>query len=127
HVFMSLYSAKLSPDGRVMDLEQLGAALRERREALGIPRAELARRVGVTPTYIWLVENARPRKGGQPSRPAQAVIERWSRALGMDERSTRQALRMAGHELPGGREPVAEYTAAPATPVPVAAQPAPRF
>jgi Helix-turn-helix domain len=64
-----------------VDLETLGAALRERREALGIPRTELARRVGVTPTYVWLVEGARP----------------WARSLGMDDRYTRQALVLAGH------------------------------
>jgi transcriptional regulator with XRE-family HTH domain len=80
-----------------VDLETLGAALRERREALGIPRTELARRVGVTPTYVWLVEGARPRKGGKPSRAGQAVIERWARSLGMDDRYTRQALVLAGH------------------------------
>jgi transcriptional regulator with XRE-family HTH domain len=81
----------------MMDLERLGAALRERREALGIPRAAVARRVGVTPTYIWLIEGTRPRKGGKPSRPAQAVLERWTAALGMDERYTRQALVLAGY------------------------------
>lgn len=98
-----------------MDLERLGAALRERREAMGTPRTEVARRVGVTPTYIWLVENARPRQGGQPSRPAEAVIERWTRALGMDERYTRQALRLAGY---GNAETEREtMTAAPTMPI----------
>src|SRR5947209_5974311 len=80
-----------------IDFSLLGSALKERREALGIPRAEIARRVGVTATYIWLVEGARPRKSGQPSRPTQAVLERWARALGMDDRYARQLLIMAGY------------------------------
>lgn len=80
-----------------MDLVKLGEELRARRKALGIPRAELARRVGVTPTYIWLIENARPRKGGEPSRPSQEVLLRWARTLGIDERYTRRTLAMAGY------------------------------
>ncbi|HLJ66843.1 MAG TPA: helix-turn-helix transcriptional regulator [Chloroflexota bacterium] len=97
-----------------MDLDRLGTALRERREALGIPRTELARRVGVTPTYIWLVENAKPRQSGQPSRPAEHVIERWTRALGMDERYTRQALRLAGYGEQQAPVDTAMLAAAPA-------------
>jgi transcriptional regulator with XRE-family HTH domain len=84
-----------------MDLERLGSVLRERREALGIPAAEIARRVGVSPAYVWMVENARPRKSGEPSRPREAVLDRWTRALGMDERYARQVLRLGGY---GGEE-----------------------
>lgn len=80
-----------------MNLLELGTALRERREALGIPRTELARRVGVTPTYIWLVETAKPRPNGEPSRPTAGVLERWTEALGMDRRYRDQALRLAGY------------------------------
>ncbi len=81
-----------------MDLKQLGVALRERREALGLPRTELARRVGLTPTYVWMIEGAKPRSNGEPSRPTEAVLERWVRSLGMDERYLDQALRMAGYD-----------------------------
>jgi transcriptional regulator with XRE-family HTH domain len=83
-----------------MNLQRLGAVLHERREALGIPRTEIARRVGVTPTYVWLIEGARPRKNGEPSRPTEAVLERWARALGMDDRYTRQILLLAGYGEP---------------------------
>jgi transcriptional regulator with XRE-family HTH domain len=81
-----------------MDLIRLAAVLRERREALGISAAEIARRVGVSPTYVWMVELARPRKGGEPSRPGAALLEKWARALGMDERYARQLLLLAGYE-----------------------------
>lgn len=84
-----------------MDLTRLGAALRERREALGIPRTEIARRVDVTPTYVWLIETAKTRSGGEPSRPTQSVLERWSVALGMDERYTKQVLALAGYGIEG--------------------------
>ncbi len=80
-----------------MSLTELGAALRERREALGIPRTELARRIGVTPTYVWLLETAKPRRNGEPSRPTPSVLERWADALGMDHRYRDQVLHMAGY------------------------------
>src|SRR5690348_13498780 len=81
-----------------MDLKRLASVLREQRETVGVPAAELARRVGVSPTYVWMVEHARPRKGGEPSRPSRAVLERWARALGMDDRYARQVLALAGYE-----------------------------
>ena len=64
-----------------------------------MPAAEIARRVGVSPTYIWIVEHARPRKGGEPSRPSEDVLRRWANALRMDERYARQILRLAGYEV----------------------------
>lgn len=80
-----------------MDLYRFGRELKERRRVLGISRAELARRVGVTPAYIWLIEGAIPRKGGDPSHPSEELVIRWSRALGMDEQYTQQALHLAGY------------------------------
>lgn len=88
-----------------MDLTRLGAALRERREALGIPRTEIARRVDVTPTYVWLIETAKTRSGGEPSRPTRSVLERWSVALGMDERYTKQVLALAAYGSEGATSP----------------------
>jgi len=88
-----------------MDLTRLGAALHERREALGIPRTEIARRVDVTPTYVWLIETAKTRSGGEPSRPTQSVLERWSVALGMDERYAKQVLALAGYGIEGTTPP----------------------
>jgi transcriptional regulator with XRE-family HTH domain len=82
----------------MIDMIRLASVLRERRESLGISAAEIARRVGVSPTYVWMIENAKPRKGGEPSRPSSAVLEKWARALGMDDRYARQVLRLAGYE-----------------------------
>lgn len=105
-----------------MDLRRLGSVLREQREAVGIPAAEIARRVGVSPTYVWMVEQARPRKGGEPSRPSEPVLERWTRALGMDQRYARQVLLLAGYDE-ASREP---RTPAPSAPPPVAPAATPR-
>lgn len=83
-----------------MDLRRLGAVLRSQREELGMPAAELARRVSVSPTYVWMVENARPRASGEPSRPSRDLLEHWTRELKMDGPSARQVLGLAdyGHE-----------------------------
>jgi transcriptional regulator with XRE-family HTH domain len=102
-----------------MDLRRLGSVLREQREAVGIPAAEIARRVGVSPTYIWMVEQARPRKGGEPSRPSEPVLERWTRALGMDARYARQVLLLAGY---GEENPESRPTPRLPAPPPARAQ-----
>lgn len=80
-----------------MDLDKLGELLRERRESLGIPRAKLARRVGISPSYMWTVEQAAKRKGGQPSQPTQPILEEWAAQLGLGISQTRELLRLAGH------------------------------
>ena len=80
-----------------MDLVELGRLLHERREALGIPRAVVARRIGVTPSYVWMVEQAKKRKTGQPSQPSKDLLIQWAKALGWDEPYTRQLLVLAGH------------------------------
>lgn len=72
--------------------------LRERREALGLTRDELGRRVGVTPAYIFLVEGARPRASGTPSRPKREVLRRWTEALGLQGGAAARILELAGYE-----------------------------
>jgi hypothetical protein len=44
-----------------------------------------------------MVERARRRKNGDPSRPAEPLLQRWGRALGMDERYIHQVLLLAGY------------------------------
>lgn len=82
---------------RLLELERLGQELRERRERLRISRAELSRRVGLSPTYTWLIEQASPRDRGRPTRPSEDVLRRWTRALGMEEGETRRTLNLAGY------------------------------
>jgi transcriptional regulator with XRE-family HTH domain len=79
------------------NLVKLGKLLEERRQAVGIPRAEIARRVGVSASYVWTVERARKRKSGDPSRPSQGVLQRWATALGWGEPYLQQLLSLAGH------------------------------
>jgi transcriptional regulator with XRE-family HTH domain len=85
-----------------MDLAKLGAVLKARREEVGIPKTVLAQRVGITPGYIWMVEEARIRKksgkvAAQPSRPSREVLERWAAVLGLDEDESEELLVLAGH------------------------------
>jgi transcriptional regulator with XRE-family HTH domain len=94
-----------------MDLQELGRALQERREAIGLTRAAVARRVDVSPSYITMVEEAQPRPGGRPSQASREVLERWVGALGWDERDApyiNQLLVLAGHVLPDPTRPPAD-------------------
>jgi transcriptional regulator with XRE-family HTH domain len=73
-----------------MELLELAKVLRERRESIGIPKAEIARRVEVSESYVAMVEQGK-------RRPSKAVLERWAAALGWDEVYTQQLLALAGH------------------------------
>lgn len=73
-----------------MELLELGRVLRERREAIEISKAAIARRAEVSESYVVMVEQG-------SRRASKAVLERWAAALGWDEASTRQVLTMAGH------------------------------
>lgn len=81
-----------------MDLEKLGATMQERRTALGIPRAVVARRIGVSPSYLWMLEEAKPRASGEPSRPSRALLQSWGHALGLDEEGTVYVMSLADYE-----------------------------
>src|SRR5438477_12372049 len=86
-------------------LIELGALLRDRRDELGLRRSDVARRVGVTPAYIARIEDAAPRPSGKRTRPSQAVLRRWTGALGMSGGSRTQILERAGYAPPSGSGP----------------------
>lgn len=73
-----------------MELLELARALRERRESIGIPKAEIARRVEVSESYVAMVEQGK-------RRPSKAKLEHWAAALGWDAGYTQQLLTLAGH------------------------------
>jgi transcriptional regulator with XRE-family HTH domain len=81
----------------MLDLSRLGHELRTRRRALRIPSAELARRIGVSPTYVWLIEQSKPRQSGEPSRPSEDLLRRWIAALGMSASEALQIRELAGY------------------------------
>lgn len=83
-----------------MDLIALGKELEKRRRGLGIPRAEAARRIGVSPNYVWTIERARLRKHGEPSQPSKDVLARWADVLGGDTAYIQRLLILAGHITP---------------------------
>src|ERR1700674_5788658 len=81
----------------MIDLERLGRELESRRKENRIGRAELARGIGVSQTYIWLIEHARPRSSGEPSRPSEDVLHAWTMALGMTDEESRHMRELAGY------------------------------
>lgn len=81
-----------------MDLTTLAAILKQGRENLGMSRAELARRLGVTAHYVWQVEQANVRDNRRTVRPSTGLLARWSKLLGWDEKALRQLLILSGHE-----------------------------
>src|SRR5579859_6497895 len=97
----------------MLDLPALGVELRRRRRALRIPSAEFARRIGVSQTYVWLIEAAKPRSSGEPSRPSEDLLQRWTAALGMSESESRRIRELAGYfDVPVG-EPRSSRSTAP--------------
>jgi transcriptional regulator with XRE-family HTH domain len=64
-----------------MDLQALGRALEDRRKTFALARGELARHLGVSTNYIWMVERAKPRAHGEPSQPSRNLLERWVQFL----------------------------------------------
>jgi transcriptional regulator with XRE-family HTH domain len=81
----------------MLDLSRLGRELRAQRRSLRIPSAELARRIGVSPTYIWLIEHAKPRTNGEPSRPSEHLLRRWTAAIGMSAVEAQEIRELAGY------------------------------
>jgi transcriptional regulator with XRE-family HTH domain len=83
------------------DLQLAGALLRQRREVLGLRKSDLARRVGISPAYVTLIEDAIPRSRGKgnPTQPRYDVLVTWTRALGMDDEMTEEILALT-HRSP---------------------------
>jgi transcriptional regulator with XRE-family HTH domain len=79
-------------------LAAMGKLLRGRRDDLGLSRAEIARRTEVTPTYIYLIEQARSPKGRNPYKPRSDVLLRWASALDLDQSEANNVLSFAGYE-----------------------------
>ena len=66
--------------------DTLGLLVREQRQALGISQAELARRLGVQPAYICVIEK-------DLRRPSLPLLQRMSDVLGIES----QALFLLSH------------------------------
>lgn len=79
------------------DLTALGRELRLRRRDLRLSGPAVAHRIGVSPGYIWLIERARPRPGGEPSRPSPDVLERWLQALMIEGEDALRLRALAGY------------------------------
>jgi transcriptional regulator with XRE-family HTH domain len=84
-----------------MDLPLLGEMLRKQREELGITRAALGRRIGATPNYLWMIEEAAERSNGAPSRPSKELLTRWFEVLEISALYRYFFMRFAGYEVGG--------------------------
>jgi transcriptional regulator with XRE-family HTH domain len=96
-----------------MDLKKLGEVLSERIERIGISRAELARRVKMSRSTLWIYERGESPATGEPTKPAKDKLERLAAVLTFtpDERQQFLAmlLELAGYEeLP---HPTIRYSA----------------
>ncbi|GAC1629398.1 MAG: hypothetical protein NVS4B2_11480 [Chloroflexota bacterium] len=80
------------------DLTTMGSLLRERRDALGLSRAKIAGETGVTPTYIYLIEQSRSPKGRHAYKPRSDVLLRWAAALQLDLEEVNKLLRLSGYD-----------------------------
>jgi transcriptional regulator with XRE-family HTH domain len=96
-----------------MDLKKLAEVLTERRERIGISRAELARRAKLGRSTLWIYERGESPATGVPTRAAKDKLERLAAVLTFtpDERQQFLAmlLELAGYEeLP---HPTIRYSA----------------
>ncbi len=90
-----------------MDLKKLGQQLHNKREALGIPLAALARKASVGRSTLWTLERGENPKTGKPSRPAKDILERVATALHLASTELDELLILAGYQV--------EYTPQPET------------
>lgn len=107
---VSYYAKSIS-----MDLIELGRMLEARRKELGLSRAELARRVGKTPNYLWMVERAHLREGSKPPRPTMQALDQWVRALRWNRELHERVMQLAGYLSPQPASQITPATAAFAT------------
>lgn len=57
-------------------LDQIGSALRARRQELHLSQTEVANRLGCEYKTIWRIESGKPAKGG--------LLDKYAEILGMD-------------------------------------------
>jgi transcriptional regulator with XRE-family HTH domain len=80
------------------NLKAVGERLRARREERRISRTDLAKKVGVSTTYLWMVEEARERANGAASQPSQFLLSQLAVELGMTREETYDLLELAGYQ-----------------------------
>ena len=82
-----------------MNLKKLGSLLHDKREALGIPLAALARKASVGRSTLWTLERGENPKTGKPSRPAKDILERLATALRLSQAERDELFLLAGYQV----------------------------
>jgi transcriptional regulator with XRE-family HTH domain len=77
--------------GDAPDRVTLGSYVKTQRERLGISQRQLAKRVGLSHTYLWRLE------AGDFAQPSPAVLHRIAEALDLDPEDL---FALAGHVIP---------------------------
>lgn len=80
------------------DLKAVGESLRSRRKERHVSRTDLARKVGVSPTYLWMIEEAKERANGEASQPSQFLLSQLAAELAMSHEETYELLELAGYQ-----------------------------
>lgn len=80
------------------DLEALGDHLRHRRKMLGMRSRELARKAGVSQSYVWLIESTRSRRPSERRHLSRDVLVRWAAALDVERDELAEWLALADYD-----------------------------
>jgi transcriptional regulator with XRE-family HTH domain len=72
----------------------LASLLKSKREELGLSQREAARRIGISNTYLYILEGQKHPRSGKPSRPNPDVLLKISKAYGI---AYAQLMGMAGY------------------------------
>lgn len=79
----------------VMDLAKLGEVIKEYRIRQQLTQKELSKRLGITISYLSMLERGKNPKTGRPSQPSYNVLEGFIRELDIDRNV---ALDLAGYQ-----------------------------
>lgn len=86
------------------ELVELGKRIRQRRSDLGIKRAHLAARVGISEALLGFIEGGRNPSSDRAMRPSLDRVTHLAEALGLRNEEKDEWVALAGHAVPD-REP----------------------
>ncbi len=73
---------------------ELGRILQDRRVILGMSQSQVAGALGLSPAYVGLIEQAKPRGTGRPSIPTESKLLQWFDVLAMPDHERRRGMEL---------------------------------